>query len=251
MTISKRLHLLFRNLKTSLFTFTKTATRITSHQQPKPHSFPSNIFHRISDTPLGVFIDCSVDKNYKSLIKYGHCKQDILQHAWEQIYQEYAEKTGTNTYKLLMNLSRDVGYLESKRYIIAICLKVLQHRPDQKCIKILKDYGYKLQFDISTPEKYIEDINQVANRTGALSVAIEQKRTEIINSTKKLNGREVTRDHFDMMIASISKYMGIRIDRDVVTVSEFISYRKLYEKEIEANIKQTEKEKIKGIRHKV
>jgi hypothetical protein len=200
------------------------------------------LYHHCNDLPLSVFITCSVDRIYTGLVNYGHAKSAQLQQAWEQIYSEYSEKTGSNTYKLLINLSRDIGYLETKQYVIAICLKVLQHRPEAKCIKILHDYGYKFQFDISDPLKYVSDINTVASKTGAISLAIEQKKAELLNSTKKLNQKELTRDHFDMIIASISKYMARYIDRDQTTVSEFISYRKLYEQEMESIKKVNEKE---------
>lgn len=203
-----------------------------------PHTnqdfIPSNIYRHCSELPLAAFINCSVDKDYRSLLKYGHAKTEYLHRAWDQIYSEYAEKSGSQTYKLLLNLSKDIGYLETKQYCIAVCLKVLQHRPDQKCIAILTRYGYKYAFDISNPKQYSDDIASMATHASSIQIQIQRKKKELIESTQKLNGKELTRDHFTQMMISIGKYMGQRIDPDKWTVLEFIFARQHYEKEIEA-----------------
>lgn len=132
-----------------------------------------------------------------------------------------------------MNLSRDIGFLESKLLCIGLCLKVLAHRPDSKCIKTLENYGYKYRFDPSNMADYGRSLEAVTIRCGALRLALDQKRNELAKKQGNLQGKEITRETFTTILAIISKHMGFRIDPKEVTVSEFVAYRKNYERECE------------------
>lgn len=204
----------------------------TRHRKPR-HTIPSNLYHRCSELPLSVFITCTVDKDYRGLVKYGHATQSQLNHCWNELYSEYAEISGGDSYKLLMNLTRDIGYLESKLLCIGLCLKVLTHRPDEKCIKILHNYGYKYVFDIKQPELYAKNLETVAIRAGAVKLSIQQKRAELDKKQGRTENKPITRETFAKILASLSKHMGFRIDPQETTVSEFVSYRHNLESEIE------------------
>lgn len=193
-----------------------------------------------------MFIECSVDKVFTGLIKYGHCGQYNLLLAWDQIYREYAEKSGGTTYRLLNNLNNDIEHLEKKRFNIAVILKILVHRPVPSLIKILHDYGYPYKFDISNPEQYAKDIQTVATRTGALTLSITQKTAERSKNMKNLEGKEITRDHFQQILTALSEFMHYPIKPKETTVLEFIEIRKSYEATIERMKSQTEK---KGVKH--
>ena len=235
------------------FSFTKLLKGILSstskHRKPEV-THPSNIYHRCNNTPLSIFIDCSVDRDYKKLIRYGHASQEQLIRAWESIYSEYAELTGGQSYKLLMNLSKDIGYLETKHLIVSLCLKVLTHRPDPKVIQTLRNYGYKYEFNPDEPEKYSKALDDIVKRSGGIKFAIDQKRAELEKNRSKIVSKEVTRDHFDKMLAAISKHMGFRVDPKNTTVSEFCAYRYNFEKEIEAMKKAYDKQKIRESKSK-
>lgn len=213
----------------------------TKSERSPAKQLPSNIYRHINECPLAVFIDCSIDSRYKSLIKYGTARQVHLEAAWSQIYSEYSEHTGSDSYRLLMNLSRQIGYEETKLLCIGLCLRVMYHRPEEKCIKILRNYGYNYAYDIRDKQQYIKDLEAVAKRTGGLQLSIDQKRKELSEREKSIGGKEMTREMFDDMIAELAKHMAFRIDKHEVTVSEFISYRKHYEKTAEYYEKQRQK----------
>lgn len=220
------------------------------HRRPQPE-IPSNLYHRCSDLPLSIFITCSVDRDYSGLIRYGHATHEQLARAWEAIYSEYSTISGGQSYKLLINLSKDIGYLESKLLVVGLCLRVLQHRPDPKVIQILSNYGYKYHFDTGNPEQYAKNLDEIAKRSGGLQFAIQQKRAELDKSREKLNGKEVTREMFDKILAALSKHMGISI-REIKqgTVTEFCAYRYNFEKEIEAMKKATDNGEVRESRSK-
>ena len=158
--------------------------------------------------------------------------------------------TGGQSYKLLMNLSKDIGYLETKHLIVSLCLKVLTHRPDPKVIQTLRNYGYKYEFNPEEPEKYSKSLDDIVKRSGGIKFAIDQKRAELEKSKSKIVGKEVTRDHFDKMLAAISKHMGFRVDPKTTTVSEFCAYSYNFEKEIEAMKKAYDKQEIRESKSK-
>ena len=211
--------------------------------QTSPKPLPQNIYHRCNDLPLHVFIDCVCDKNLSGLIRSGKAKQEDLIKAWELIYSEYSDLSGNPTTKYLIKLSKDISYHESKLRAVVLCLKVLQHHPDQRCIEVLKGYGYNYPFDISNPIQYAESLEKVSARLGSVLFTVQTKTAQYKRESAGVTGKPVTRTQFDDMLAVLSKHMGQRVDPLVVTVTEFVSYRKLYEKEILAINRANEAER--------
>ena len=158
--------------------------------------------------------------------------------------------TGGQSYKLLMNLSKDIGYLETKQLVVSLCLKVLTHRPDPKVIQTLANYGYKYHFDPTNPEQYGKNLDEIVKRSGGIKFAIDQKRAELEKSRGKMESKDLTREHFDKILASLSKHMGFRIDQKTTTVSEFCAYRYNFEREIEAMKKAYDNREIRESRSK-
>lgn len=213
---------------------------ITLFQRQRPNtqkSLPSNLYHHCSELPLADFISCVIDKNYKALLKYGHASPYDLSRAWDSIYSEFSEMSGSPAFKLIMNLSKDIGFLESKLLSISLCLRVMERRADERCIKILKNYGYAYSFNINDTDQYKKDLETIATRSGSIRLALQQKRNEYNASIKGMSSKEVTREDFTKILAVLTKYMGFRIDPRQTTVSEYVSYRKLYEHETESSLR--------------
>ena len=108
----------------------------------KNQLFPSNLYHRCNETPLSVFIDCVCDKDYNKLVKHGRASKADIARAWEFIYSEYTDISGSASAKALLNLAKDISFHDSKLKAVGLCLKVLQHYPDTRCINVLNGYGY-------------------------------------------------------------------------------------------------------------
>ena len=207
------------------------------NQKKPPRSLPLNLYRHCSELPLDNFIACVVDKTYKVLIKYGHASPYDLSRLWDNIYSEFSEMSGSPAFKLIMSLSKDIGFLESKLLNITLCMGTMPRLADARMIKILKNYGFNYAFNINDPKQYRLDLDAVFIRSRAIKLALEQKRNEYNSAIKGMGSREVTREDFSVIIASLSKYMGFRIDPRQTTVSEYVSYRKLYEHETESNLR--------------
>jgi len=236
-----------RRLKISLSH--SLATRWVSGRSvwPKPGTekpLPSNIYHHINECPLCVFIDCVCDHDYGKLIKYGRASKENQASAWEIIYSQYSDTSGNPTSRLLISLSKDIAYHDAKLRSVGLCLKVLQHHPDPRCIAVLRGYGYDYPFDITRPEEYANSLEAVATRTGNIIITLQLKRAEYEREAGKVSGKPMTRESFYDILAVLFEHFHSRIDPKEVTVAEFVSYKKRYEMEMIALKKQTEKEKI-------
>lgn len=211
-------------------------------RQRHTQGVPSNIYRHISECPLDAFIDCSVDKKYKSLIKYGTAKRWHLESAWANIYAEFADQSGGSSYKSLITLAKQIGYEEMKLLAISLAVRVLLHRPDEACIKLLRGYGYRYAFDITDDLQYIKDIDSITKKLGGLQLSIEQKRKEMEQKQASVSDKVMTREMFNDMLTEIGKHLGFRLNAREITVAEFVSYKKHYEKTVEYYEKQKQRQ---------
>lgn len=212
-------------------------------QRSKTYVLPQNLYHRCNELPLYIFINCVCDKRYSQLVKHGRAKDKDISLAWEMIYGEFTEMSGNPTSKLLISLSKDISFHESKLRAVTLCLRVLQYRPDQRCINVLKSYGYDFPFDITNPVEYAESLEKVAKRLGPVIFTVQQKSAEYKRETSLVQSKPITRESFDQQIAVLTKHVGFRIDPKVTTVTEFVEYRKMYEAEMKAIRKANEKQR--------
>ncbi len=205
---------------------------------------PLNLYHNCNSCPLSVFITCCCDHDYSGLVKYGRAKDKDIQKAWELIYSEYSDTSGNPTSKYLIDLSKDICWHDAKLRAVALCLKVLQHAPDARCINVLKGYGYNYTFDITNPEEYAKSLDIIATRLQSVVFLIQQKKVEFERESKKVSGKPMTRASFYTTIAVVTAHMKFRIDPIETTVTEFIEYRKLYEREMEAIARAGKPERV-------
>ncbi len=199
------------------------------------------MYHRCNDTPLSVFIDCLVDGNYKSLVRWGRANRGDIGRAWEAIYSEYNDINGNPASKILINLSKDIAYHDAKLRAVGLCLKVLQHHPDPRCIDVLRKYGYHYSFDITDREGYVKDLEAVATRTGAIVVTLEIKKKEYEAEASKVTGKPMTRERWYDLLAVIGEHFSYALHPTKFTVSEFVAHKKRFNDSQAALRRQHEK----------
>lgn len=216
----------------SFTAFRQAFTRLWITTATKPKASPqSNLYQACNECPLDVFIDCLVDAKLERLVKTGKASQKELAEAWEKIWFEYCDITGNPEYRNMLTLIRDVAYLENKMLTIRLCLQKIIHAPDEKCIAILAKYGYRRKFDHSDTVKFYQDIQMVMNQSKTIEIEILQKRKEIEKQKEAKHGK-ITAGYFDQMLVTMSKFMGYRLDKKILTVSEYALIGKMMEVEI-------------------
>ncbi|MEA5110368.1 hypothetical protein SDC9_36965 [bioreactor metagenome] len=214
----------------------------------KRHNKPlSNLYTRCSSTPLDVFIDALVNKNLGRLVIYGKATHKQINDAWELLFTEYCEISGSPQYQGLVNLTREIGSLQSKLLSIRLCVKVLAYRYSARAVSTLRRFGYNYKFNLQDPEGYLRDIKAVMTKSKSVEIALDQSLVEYDKLLKESDGKNLTEDYFQKALVELSKFMGFRVNAREVTVSEYVAMIKRREREIQLSLNQNKrKEKPNG-----
>jgi len=205
------------------------------------------MYTRCSQTPLDVFIDALVNKNLSRLVIYGKATYKQINDAWEQLFTEYCELSGSPQYQRLVNLSREIGGLQSKLLSIRLCVKVLGYRYSTRAVSTLRRFGYNYKFNLQDPEGYLRDIKAVMTKSKSVEIALDQSLVEYDKLLKESDGKNLTEDYFQKALVELSKFMGFRVNAREVTVSEYVAMIKRREREIQLSLNQNKrKEKPNG-----
>ena len=203
---------------------------------PKEHPSQSfNLYRHAFDTPMSIFITCICDKNYSVLVRFGRATQEEIMSAWERIYTEYMDLSGSPQFRYAFNAIKEIGKLESRFLTLRTAHQVLSFQHSQKCISAIAAVGCPLDFgDEYGTKKYNDALNTLADRAKVASMQLERSRIEhkTMTDTNK-NVVTMTREAFDQQLSILSKYVGFDLDPRNVTISRFASYQMIYRKEME------------------
>ena len=108
---------------------------------------------------------------------------------------------------------------------------------------ILKNIGYKCEFDPGNPIQFKIDIETVKQKSKTIEIALKEKEYEYETFLSEYSGKELTENDFIRTLVELSSFMGFRINPSEITVSEYLAIRHKYEKE--AEIQEQTRQKIK------
>lgn len=153
--------------------------------------------------------------------------------------------SGNSAYRQIFHIIREIGVTESKLLTIRLCVDVLRFRHSTKCVQILQSKGYDYRFDPTDKEGYRRDLELVLKKTKSLEFALIRLRQEYQTLSKDNIPKEITREDFEMSIAVLSTYLHFPLIPKQTTVGMYLTYSKLYRKEVELANKQREDIKAK------
>jgi hypothetical protein len=170
---------------------------------------------------LNKFIVCICDEDYSGLIKTGTATSDQLLKAWNKIYDEYLTIIKDKEQSYLMQLTKEVYLLEFKINIINTIVTSLSIRHDPEILKELKRWAPVWgQFNPGDEEKYLQELQTVINQNKRLIIELDSKSKELNDLIPK-EKTNVTREYFDKLLVSVSKYMKYQVSKYTASVSEF------------------------------
>src|SRR5574343_1820882 len=203
--------------KALLSFFTGGAIYGTSCRQTvqRQRDLPANIYRHCSELPLYIFIDCLVNKNLAKLIRSGEATARELLAAWDGIFYEYCDISGSTDYRVYFLLSKEIGFLKSKILAIQVSLDCLRLRPSEKAVNVLRGFGYSYPFDYTNPESYQADIARVESKakTHQVTLRIKEKEMEKITAA----GERITERDFDQLRTNIWIHYKLRVDNHQVS----------------------------------
>jgi hypothetical protein len=186
-------------------------------------SLLSCILHQSCRTlSIGAFIDAYCNGNLSVLIRQGNPTEKELQDAWNEILFEYSALVANGESNYILSLQRRMSLLNADIFYIENAITILRLRYEQDIVDELIAMGFI--GDYKKPEQLKRVVALAKNYVIELSEL--QEEFDRINATA--TGKKQTEDDYNRTLVALSKYIGYRIDKELVKVDEFAAIFSLY-----------------------
>jgi hypothetical protein len=149
---------------------------------------------------------------------------------WEDIYSEYVGLRENKSSSFILDILKAITYLRTKQYIIKKCIEVLAVVYSRELATELKLSGCKGKFDWADKEGYSNDLRAADSYQKKFNSQIKKKEKELDEYQKRYGKDSISRKDFDIWAITLGKYLGFRIDYNVMTVSEWCAAMNQYER---------------------
>jgi hypothetical protein len=177
-----------------------------------------------------------LNENYRRLLKLPAIEPPpdeqaaadrIAQEAWGHLYQDYVKQSGGKKNRYFFTLYRRIALLDTKIKAAALILK--ESFPDEDKTTLLNKVNYT------------GNIKGIVMKIKRDSVLLSGAITEWNKAKEGKSEEAMTERDFTRWMVSVSKFMGYRIDRHNVTVTEFLEMNREREESINDKKKTHEK----------
>lgn len=184
-----------------------------------------------NDLPLHNFIRIVVYNELRELYSekanFIH-KQADLTSIWERIFNEYNELTDNKQAVHILSLMKDITVLNNKIEITNSALNCLLKAESTIDYQPLKDMLNSMGFRYTYSDETLQ--NDVKLTLSSMKTIILKKDEAIneYNEISKDEGKKVTENDYNNLIAQLEKFMSKDIPTRTTTVAKFISYINLF-----------------------
>lgn len=158
---------------------------------------------------------------------------------WEDIYNEYIGLRENKSSSYILSLMKEITYLQTKVFIITKCVEVLAQTYSRELVMEVLQCGCKGKFDYSDFTSYSNDLRAAISFSKKYVGQIQRKEKELTDYQLRHGGKIIERKEFDIWAITLGKFMGFRIDYDVVSVAEFCHMMNQYERYCEVENSKT------------
>lgn len=182
---------------------------------------------------MNLFIDCLTTGN--TALVGGET-------AWEQLHSEYIGLRENKSTSYILDLIKEITYLQTKVFIIIKCVEVLAHTYSRDLVVELKQTGVKGAFDYSKKEQYSNELRAAITYSKTTEAKVKRKDKELKDYYSRHGGTVVQRKDFEINAVTLSEHFGYHVDYDIITVARYCHMMNQYEKYCE--IKHAEKNNL-------
>lgn len=160
----------------------------------------------------------------------------IVGGSWEDIYNEYISLRENKQSSYVLDLIKEITYLETKEFIIVKVVQVLA-KPiySRELVMELLQCGCKGKFDFSDLQAYSTDLGNALKYSATYRRKADQKQKDLDEYRARHGGTISEDDYFNTIAVKLWRFMGSRVDYDVVRLSEFCHLVNEYDKYCEAS----------------
>lgn len=141
---------------------------------------------------------------------------------WEYIYAEYTALRENKHTSFVLNMVKQINFLEAKLFIISKCVEVLAHAPVPELIAELKAYGFPGRYNWDIPKQYSEELNRVVTGSKRFRTQADQNKKELEDylSKHQHNKASLKKDFYTMAI-TLGDHRKSHVDLEQITVTEW------------------------------
>jgi hypothetical protein len=190
------------------------------------------LIQRCKNLSLNKFLDAYCNNDLSVLIISGEPTADELKDAWDGILFEYSSLIKNGDADYLLKLSKNISVLGFEIFYTEAAADLLKVHYDKDVVDyLITELGYFGDFNPEQTESYQKDINVMLSLVKGKKQDLEELKAEYERLNNVAEGKKQSEEEFELVIASLGKYAGYRLDKDAVMVSEFASVFTLYLKE--------------------
>lgn len=177
------------------------------------------IYTSCSEIPLNVFLDILYTGSIKKLKKrrFLFVSKKKLERAWGKIYDEYSDLSKSEGTQAFFQLLKQKTTLQNKIFITQVCIDSLKTNYSSELANVLKKLGYNFKF---TRESLESDLKKVVAKSKPLVIRLKKLEENI---APYLGAEDLKQSDFEDILVSLSKFQGYRLDKNHITVIEFVN----------------------------
>jgi hypothetical protein len=205
-------------------------------------TFSYLVYTSLAKLPLSVFIDCSVDADFRGLLIEGEAPDDVLQGVWDDIQQSYVEQMGGAEVELSLQLYKRIHKLSANLVQVHVLLDTLLYCFVNNVVDYVKQFSDQLNsllntafpFDVTNRESYNKNLQSCLTRASKIEIDIELKQGawEEIQKKEGSETQQVTREYFIEILTQLGNHKSVPLT-DSISTYEFVYRIKLLNKELE------------------
>lgn len=184
-------------------------------------------YDHIAKLPLSAFIECLCDNNLRALVieedPENKIDEYILQGAWIDIQEQYAEVMGDAEQRIYLKYVREINCEITTLHQVHACIEILEKvgYNDYFAEELSSLLKMKFTFNTSDLTSYNTTLQRAKDRIPGLEMRIELKQfqiDELEQRMKKKEGSKPTRGYFARVMNAVEEYYSVPIDEKITTL---------------------------------
>ena len=158
-------------------------------------------------------------------------EMQLFEATWQKIYNEYNDLKPNESDKRILNINKEIYFLECKYQHIKMILECLIFDWQQELVDIILGYGFTLN-----DETYYKDLERISIESESILSNIEMFKSQLPVQKETLKKEPV---NIDFVFANWSTIVGIDFDYNLASVTKILGI----EMQVQAKIKSLENKK--------
>lgn len=194
------------------------------------------IYDSLEIIPYKIFMRIVEDNSLIHLLSSNKEEdKELLENIWNELFQEYTAISPEKEEMKLLQLEKEIAFIECKHKGIMVALTALDFDYNQVLVDILLGYGYKL-----SKETYYDDLKRIEREASAL----EMKAKNIKKRLPKKDANSVsTKVSIDRVFAFYSSVLGYDFDYNTISVTKVLALKEQVNAKLKSIEEQIQKNK--------